>query len=291
MAAYTAFLPAADGPDETLLRGQIMSSLADQVGTSIHDRPNASTTNGSIDRLTHPDRPTPYVRSPRQVSYFLGTYGPSITMETACSSSLVAIAMAVASLQQGDCDTALVTGLNYLNEKDFHLSLQVRHDPPRPPIGPRPMVFESKAQPLFRPLPHPPPQQACGVMVQGPTSHPFDEDGPKGYIRGEGMGTIVLRRLSDAEARGDRILCKILRAIAASAGPADNALEGPGRIYEQPCPYGMREMFSRVYKCAGVPLAKLHYMECHGACVLSCVSVMSVLIFLCLPASRPIPSA
>lgn len=50
-------------------------------------------------------------------------------METACSSSLVAIAMAVASLQQGDCDTALVTGLNYLNEKDFHLSLQVRPGP------------------------------------------------------------------------------------------------------------------------------------------------------------------
>lgn len=38
------------------------------------------------------------------------------------------MAMAVASLQQGDCDTAIVCGLNYLNEKDFHLSLQVhRH--------------------------------------------------------------------------------------------------------------------------------------------------------------------
>jgi acyl transferase domain-containing protein len=35
------------------------------------------------------------------------------------------MAMAVASLQQGDCDTAIVCGLNYLNEKDFHLSLQV----------------------------------------------------------------------------------------------------------------------------------------------------------------------
>lgn len=163
VAAYTAFLPAADGPDETLLRGQIMSSLADQV------------------------------------SYFLGTYGPSITMETACSSSLVAISQAVASLQAGDCDTALVVGLNYLNEKDFHLSLQ-----------------------------------ACGVMVQGPTSHPFDEDAPKGYIRGEGVGTIVLRRMADAEKNGDRIICKILRALAASAGPADNALEGPGRVYEQP---------------------------------------------------------
>lgn len=113
-------------------------------------------------------------------------------------------------------------------------------------------------------------------MVQGPTSHPFDEDGPKGYIRGEGMGTIVLRRQSDAEARGDRILCKILRAIAASAGPADNTLEGPGRIYEQPCPYGMREMFSRVYKCAGVPLSKLHYMECHGA-LLCCVLCLAAL--------------
>lgn len=75
--------------------------------------------------LTRPHPPIhPSVH--RQVSYFLGTYGPSITLETACSSSLVAIAMAVASLQQGDCDTALVTGLNYLYEKDFHLALQVR---------------------------------------------------------------------------------------------------------------------------------------------------------------------
>jgi acyl transferase domain-containing protein len=60
------------------------------------------------------------------VSYFLGTHGPSVTLETACSSSLVAMAMAAASLNVGDCDTAVVIGINYLSEKDFHLSLQVR---------------------------------------------------------------------------------------------------------------------------------------------------------------------
>ena len=41
------------------------------------------------------------------------------------------MAMAAASLNVGDCDTAVVIGINYLSEKDFHLSLQVRH--PTPP--------------------------------------------------------------------------------------------------------------------------------------------------------------
>lgn len=48
------------------------------------------------------------------------------------------------------------------------------------------------------------------MLVEGPTSHPFDEDGPKGFLRCEGTGAVVLRRLSDAEARGDRIICEIV---------------------------------------------------------------------------------
>lgn len=56
-------------------------------------------------------------------------------------------------------------------------------------------------------------------MVQGPTSHPFDEEGAKGYIRCEGAGTVILRRRHDAEKQGNRIHCNVLRAIAASAGP------------------------------------------------------------------------
>lgn len=60
------------------------------------------------------------------VAFFLGTHGPSLTLETACSSSLVALAMAVAALRKGDCDYAIVTCVNIPQDKDFHLSLQVR---------------------------------------------------------------------------------------------------------------------------------------------------------------------
>lgn len=84
------------------------------------------------------------------VAFFLGTHGPSLTLETACSSSLVALAMAVAALRKGDCDFAIVTCVNIPQDKDFHLSLQ-----------------------------------ACGVLSATGTSHPFDEDGPKGYVRAE----------------------------------------------------------------------------------------------------------
>jgi acyl transferase domain-containing protein len=57
------------------------------------------------------------------VAFFLGTHGPSLTLETACSSSLVAMAMAVAALRKGDCDYAIVTCVNIPQDKDFHLSL------------------------------------------------------------------------------------------------------------------------------------------------------------------------
>lgn len=101
-------------------------------------------------------------------------------------------------------------------------------------------------------------------MVEGPTCHPLSEEGNKGFLRAEGRGCIVLRRQPDAEAQRNRILCLIRRAVAASAGAADSALDGPGRVYEQPCQYGMRQMFLRAYESAGVPLHRLSYLECHA---------------------------
>lgn len=91
VGAYAGYQPSQEAVDETTLRGSLMSSLADHV------------------------------------SFFLGTHGPSLTIETACSSSLVALAMAVASLRKGDCDYAIVATTNCPESKDFHLSLQVRH--------------------------------------------------------------------------------------------------------------------------------------------------------------------
>jgi len=55
-------------------------------------------------------------------------------------------------------------------------------------------------------------------------------------MRCEGSGTVILRKLKDAEDRGDRILGKILRAVSASGGPAEGVKQGSGRVYEMPCP-------------------------------------------------------
>ncbi len=112
--------------------------------------------------------------------------------------------------------------------------------------------------------PHPLQPQACGVLVQSNACHPFDEEGPHGFFRAEGMGCVILRRMNDAEAKGNRVLAKVARAIAASAGAADTSLEGAGRVYEQPCPQGMRQMFIRAYSSAGIPFHRLNYMECHA---------------------------
>ena len=56
------------------------------------------------------------------------------------------------------------------------------------------------------------------MLVEGPHSTPFDEDAPKGFLPCEGYGAIVIRRLSDAEKAGNRILCTILAALAAAGG-------------------------------------------------------------------------
>jgi len=57
------------------------------------------------------------------------------------------------------------------------------------------------------------------VLNSSPCCHPFDEEGEKGYIRAEGYGTLILKRLSDAEADGDRILCLLANGVAGAAGP------------------------------------------------------------------------
>ena len=56
------------------------------------------------------------------------------------------------------------------------------------------------------------------------------------------------------------LLHQVLRAVSASAGPADGCDEGPGRIYESPSAFGMKKMFARAYMDLGVPLHRVRYM-------------------------------
>lgn len=104
-----------------------------------------------------------------RISYTLGLAGPSISVDTACSSSLVALHLACRSLRDGECDLALVGGVNAL-------------------ISPYTNIAFSQP----------------GMVSRSSESRPFDEraDGP---VIGEGCGFVVLQRKADAEREDRRI--------------------------------------------------------------------------------------
>jgi acyl transferase domain-containing protein len=108
-----------------------------------------------------------------RISYLLGLRGPSMVVDSACSSSLVAIHLACQSLRAGECDLALGGGVNLILAPDASVAL-------------------SRARMLS-------PDGRCKT---------FDASAD-GYGRGEGCGVVVLKRLSDAQRAGDRVLALI----------------------------------------------------------------------------------
>src|SRR5262249_8139847 len=108
-----------------------------------------------------------------RVSYILGLQGPSIAVDTACLVLLFAVHLACQSLRSGECHMALAGGVNLV-------------------LSPEVMINFSKLRMLS-------PTGRCLT---------FDADAD-GYVRGEGCGLVVLKRLSDAVADNDCILAVI----------------------------------------------------------------------------------
>ncbi|GAA2591427.1 hypothetical protein GCM10009863_00500 [Streptomyces axinellae] len=157
---------------------------------------------------------------PARVSYFLGLRGPSIAFNTACSSSLVALHTARRALLAGECELALAGGVNLM-------------------CSPSSTVAMSR----------------FGAMAPDGRCKAFDA-AADGYVRGEGGGVVVLKRLSRAVADGDRIYCTLIGSAVNNDG-FSNGLTAPN-------PVAQEDVVRAACADAGVDPAEVDFVETHG---------------------------
>ncbi|WP_306192440.1 type I polyketide synthase [Streptomyces sp. MK5] len=155
-----------------------------------------------------------------RISYVMGLSGPAMSVDTACSSSLVALHMAARSLRRGECRYALAGGANVIFAPDLMVSL-----------------CQSKA------------------LAPDGRSKPF-LDSADGYGRGEGVGVMVLMRLSDAEREGRPVLA-VLRGSAINHDGASSGLTVPNGPAQQ-------EVIRAALAEAGIAPEDVGYVEAHG---------------------------
>jgi acyl transferase domain-containing protein/aryl carrier-like protein len=155
-----------------------------------------------------------------RLAYLLGLEGPAIVVDTACSSSLVAVHLACRSLRDRECDLALAAGVHLMLSPAMSLSL-------------------SRARVLA-------PDGRCKA---------FDA-AADGYVRGEGGGVVVLRRLPDAIARRDPIVA-VIRGSAVNQDGRSNGLRAPNGA-------SIEQLVRRGLRAAGLASSDVDYVEAHG---------------------------
>ena len=163
---------------------------------------------------------TSYNTAIGRVAFALGLEGPAIAVDTACSSSLVALHQAVSGLQRGESDLALAGGV--------HTILSGR-------------LLELRAN--------------AGMLSPDGRCKTFDA-AANGYVRGEGCGILVLKRLADAEADGDRIWA-VVRATALNQDGASPGLTVPSGPAQE-------RVIEAALRRAGIEPADVDYVEAHG---------------------------
>ncbi len=155
-----------------------------------------------------------------RLSYVLDLQGPSMAIDTACSSSLVAVHQACQSLRQHESNLALAGGVN--------------------------LILSSDLSEVFN--------QANMLSPDG-LCKTFDASA-NGYVRGEGCGVMVLKRLSDAQRDNDNILA-VIKGSAVNQDGRSNGLTAPNSAAQQ-------AVVRQALQQAGVQPNQIGYVEAHG---------------------------
>lgn len=154
------------------------------------------------------------------ISHNFGWTGPALTIDTACSSSLVAINTACRAIWSGECSRAVAGGTNVITSPFDYQNLQ-----------------------------------AAGFLSPTGQCKPFDESAD-GYCRGEGVGVVVLKRLSDAVENHDNILGVIV-------GSAANQNMNSSHV-TVPHSGSQSSLYQKVMKLGSVEPEAISYVEAHG---------------------------
>ncbi|MEC4816771.1 MAG: SDR family oxidoreductase, partial [Scytonema sp. PMC 1069.18] len=155
-----------------------------------------------------------------RLSYRYNFQGPSMAIDTGCSSSLVAVHLACESLRRGESNLALASGVNLILE-------------------PGVSIFYTKA----------------GLTASDGRCKSFDSRA-NGIVRGEGVGVVVLKRLSQALNDGDRIYA-VIRGSAVNHDGLTNGVTAPSQ-------WAQESLLREVYQNSTVSPGQVQYVETHG---------------------------
>jgi len=155
-----------------------------------------------------------------RIAYYLNLQGPAITVDTACSSSLVAIHLACQGLWSGETDIALAGGVFVQSTPSFYLSAN-----------------------------------RAGMLSPEGCCYTFDERA-NGFVPGEAVAAIVVKRLKDARADGDHIYA-VIRGSAINQDGATNGITAPSALSQE-------RLERSVYETFGIHPERIQMIEAHG---------------------------